>query len=256
MLSHLGLTSTPWRHLTLLDPFEGSRSLREPVQWAGWRLQQNVAANLQEHCYQRQTGRTMRMLLRVLDDISKGDDVLIVTAGLHTKLIVNTLMRWLELLEVPSLKVSRSQAGGSVDIQIESCFSTRCPRVTVGPLSSFFVRSLRGRHYRRFYADNSLSDFIDVYHDELSSISKFQSFLPRQSVSSIASISGRTWHVGDIFRWPVHGSTVATIVDIKNVGGFSTCVEILFRGMLYKMTSDICDIFCSIHNAVVTEFLI
>jgi hypothetical protein len=250
------VTAEIWRDLTCKSPYWGNDKLKDPIQHARMRFEQNIAAGLNECGYQRQTGRTFRTLLRALQAIENRKTVLILVSrsaqvgNLHSQLV-----EWIEesCTNRASFKVSRDTKTSKLSIRHVRDQKEKKIVATVTHLHLGISKELP-INYDLVLTDNVITDEAMLgfsTEDVLESLHGIEhQCLTHGSLSSeVKSFSdGLQWKEGDLFQLP-KSLTIGTMVTINRVGCIPISLTVLYEGNLLELPWDTCDIFHRISSS-------
>lgn len=242
------MPSKSWRWIRLESPTQFSVAMRDPVDFATWRLTQNVHAGISECSFFRQTGRTHRLALRVLDHAFKNETCIVFFYSRNwAQHFADLLINWSDQIRL-GLEVRpwgnkgfflRSKSGGVV--------------ITVTHLTVFGLEAdsmFKGTSYDYAYFDN---DYLDMnlgirskvstlFHDITQHCRHILSKRDRGRHSDgIVDISGNLWCVGDLFTIPSFVS-IGTVVDLNRIECIPIGLTVLHNGDLIQMPWDACDV--------------
>jgi len=232
-----------WRDLSQVHPVAGRMDLKNPVDFARMRYKQNIVAGLKEFSYQRQTGRTFRMVIQSLEMIKKNMDVLIIADRAQTcKRITDQIVAWMSELKLPATVSPRHTSDAS-----ESEHKVRYASggaITVCTPSKFLEVN-RGFRHDVVLFDNSFTDlnyerptddFIDTLREVYGSCGR------KDMMSELKDFQGRGWTLDSLLLMP-GSSSVASLISITRAGLVPTSVSILHEGNIYTFPVSACDIF-------------
>lgn len=245
------MTLEIWRDLTYTTPFLESDRLKNPVEYAKLRFEQNIIAGIKECGYQRQTGRSFRTLLRALHAIELGSAVLILVENsrqMHQ--MYDRMVLWLEEACTEKARFKKPLQASTSMCNIMDRDERRAI-ATIAPFHLKVVTQLP-TDYDLVLLDNAIIDELLTKQlcgnyamgvcDTLNDIEQRQ--MTRKELSSdVAEISeGSVWNVGDLFQLP-KSDTVGTLTSINRVGCIPISLTVLYEGELLELPWDTCDIF-------------
>jgi hypothetical protein len=242
------LPTKRWQDIQLESPSFLSVGMRDPIEFARWRIHQNVQSGLDECSFFRQTGRTYRLALRVLDHAYKNETCIIFfQSKMMSEKFFDLLVDWVDQL---SMRFEPQRWSG------KGLFLTSKKggvRVTITHLTVFGLNRdsmFRGTSYDYVYFDN---EFLDAHVDSKSPMTPVFSDIVEVSArlltrrdrgrhaECIFDISGNTWRPGDLFKMP-NLSAVGTLIDLNRSGCIPISLTVLYNGDLIKMPWDACDV--------------
>ena len=250
------MTVEIWRDLTFKSPYWGNDKLKDPIQHARMRFEQNIVAGLNECGYQRQTGRTLRTLLRALQAIENRQTVLIlVSRAVHVGTLHSQLVDWIEesCTNRASFKVSRDSKASKSSIRHIKDQKEKKIVATVACLHLSISKELP-IDYDLVLIDNIITDEAMLGFSADGVLEALQGIehqcLTRDSLSSeVRSFSdGLQWKEGDLFQFP-KSLTIGTLAAINRVGCIPISLTVLYEGNLLELPWDACDIFHRISSS-------
>jgi len=203
-----------------------------------------VIGQLSECGYQRQTGRTFRILLKALEAAHMGKRTLIVADELsETRRLEHKLSEWMDQISIPT--AGHIYAQGGVEILgrrkgEESIISI----LSIGSIADN-PAVLAGRSYDVCLYDNAVTD-----SEYVSPTETFVCATQRASracrgsdrgVFSPETMSGDVWKGGDLFRFS-GSSAVGTLLSIKFVEGIPIGLTALYNASLVSLPWDAIDV--------------
>jgi len=242
------LPSKSWRYIQLEGPSFLSVGMRDPIDFAKWRVHQNVLSGISECSFFRQTGRTHRLALRALDHAYKNETCIIFfQSKLMSEKFFDLLVDWSDQLNM-GLEPKR---WGSKGLFLTS--KKGGVRVTITHLTVFGLNTdsmFKGTQYDYVYFDN---EFLDVHVDSKSPMTPVFTDIMEASArlltrkdrgrhtDSIVDISGNSWKPGDLFRMP-NLAPVGTMIGLNRSECIPISLTVLYNGDLIKMPWDACDV--------------
>jgi len=218
--------------------------LKDPVEYARLRYKQNIIANISESSYQRQTGRTFRIMLHSLEMIKKNVNVVILADRTDScRRITEQMHAWLgELKTAASMSLGRRDTvSGDTEYKVRA---TSGGSVTVCTPSKFLEVS-RGFKQDVVLLDNSITDlnydnpsdeFIDTVREA------YGACVRKDMMSEVRDFQGRLWNLDNLLLLP-GSKSVGSMVSITRAAFVPTAVSVLHEGNIYTFPMSACDIF-------------
>lgn len=241
------MPSKCWRWIQLESASYLSTPMRDPVDFATWRVEQNVHAGIDECAYFRQSGRTHRLALRVLDHAYKNETCIVFfQTRSWAQIFADLLQNWSDQISL-GLEMRTSGSGSMLRHR------TGGVKTTVTHLTPFGLDHdpmFRGTSYDYVYFDN---DYLDIhvgigkqvsklFHDTTSQARHLLSRKDRgKYADGIIDFEGDLWRSGDLFTLPGF-SSIGTIVDLNRVECIPIGLTVLYNGDLIQMPWDACDV--------------
>lgn len=232
-----------WRDLSQVHPVAGKLDLKNPTDFARMRYKQNIIAGLKEFSYQRQTGRTFRMMIQSLEMIKKNLNVLIVADRFDTcKRMADQLTSWMNEVKLP-VSVSPKQSGAGADAELKVRYTSGGTITICTPSKFLEVNRVFKQDVVLF--DNSFTDLnyespTDEFTDTLREA--YGSCVRKDMMSELKDFQGRSWTLDSLLLMPGSDS-VASLISITRAGLVPTSVSILHEGNIYTFPVSACDIF-------------
>jgi hypothetical protein len=218
--------------------------MKDPVEYARMRYKQNIIANLSESAYQRQTGRTFRLMIHSLEMIKKNVNVVILADRNDScKRISEQLHSWLG-----ELKMAASMSPGRRDTILgDTEYKVRANSggsVTVCTPSKFLEVS-RGFKQDVVLFDNSVTDLnYESPSDEFTDTVReaYGACIRKDMMSELRDFQGRSWSLDSLFLLP-DSKSVGSVISIIRAAFVPTAVSVLHEGNIYTFPMSACDIF-------------
>jgi hypothetical protein len=233
-----------WRDLTQVHPVAGKMELKNPVDFARMRYKQNIIAGMSEFSYQRQTGRTFRMLIRSLEMVKKNMNVLIIADRASTcKRLADQAATWMSELKMSATVSPRRTSEVTSDVEHKVRY-TSGGTITVCTPSKFLEVS-RGFRQDVVLFDNSFTDTsyenpTDEFTDTLREV--YGACVRKDMMSELKDFQGRSWSLDNLLLMP-GSESVGSLVSITRAGLVPTAVSVLHEGNIYTFPISMCDIF-------------
>ena len=229
-----------WKDLSF-EHATGRIELRDPVEYARMRFKQNIIANMQEVAYQRQTGRTSRLMLQAID-LSKKHMRLMIIASKDSfcAKIADNLCFWMNEAKISSSGTRVEKRGGINYIRPTStgALVTVC---TPNQLQD----ATKGYRYDVILFDNSVTDlsFSAPQDDFTDLVRESYGMCNRKDImSELRDVQGRTWTIDDLLLLP-NSDSVGSLISISRFGFIPMCVSVLHEGQIIDFPVSACDIF-------------
>lgn len=225
--------SVLWRDISLSDRL-GSRRLIDPSEYARMRVKQNVIAQESECGYQRQTGRTFRMMLRVMENANRGKRSLIVVHSKSQSRMLHELAKdWIDQLAIQASGAKEYNSGYHIIGKVASS----------GPLISIMTADLGafgGASYDFTVVDNAITDMFYMGYKSppqglIDMMLKLQSVRNSDAAQEdeLISSDGTPWQSGDLFMMS-GANVVGTLLSVDRVGGIPIGLKVLYdQNMLH-----------------------
>ena len=243
------MPSKSWRWIQLENPSHFSVSMKDPVDFAAWRITQNFQAGISECAFFRQTGRTHRLALRALDHAFKNETCIVFfSSRMWAQKFADLLIDWSDQIEMGFELRSwgggkgfflRSKNGGVV--------------ISVTHMTVFGLEAdamFRGTSYDYVYFDNEVLDLHLDFKKNASPLfydiaNNARHILTRKDrgryTDGIIDIKSNLWRVGDLFTLP-NLPAIGTVVDLNRVECIPISLTVLYSGDLIHMPWDACDV--------------
>lgn len=219
------------------------------MDFAIWRVQQNVHAGISESSYFRQTGRTHRLALRVLDHAYKNETCIVFfQTRSWAQNFADLLLNWSDQIEL-GLEARTGLGGSGFMLR----FKDSGVKITVTHLTTFGIATdpmLRGTLYDYIYFDN---DYLDIHVGSGKKVSNLFHDITNQArhlltrkdrgkyADGVVDFDGGLWRAGELFSLPGF-SSVGTIVDLNRIECIPISLTVLYNGELIQMPWDACDV--------------
>lgn len=229
-----------WRDLSF-EHSTGRIEMRDPFDYARMRFKQNVMANLQEVAFQRQTGRTSRLMLQSVELAKKGMRIAIVASNSTVcSRIADSLCHWMSEAKVSphGTRVERRDGLHYVRPSSTGSLVTLCtPRQ--------LQDAGKGYRYDVILFDNSVTDsnfnsptdeFVDLVRESYGMANR------KDMMSELRDTQGRSWSIDSLLLLPGSDS-VGSLVSISRAGFVPVCVSVLHEGLVTDFPASACDLF-------------
>ena len=241
------MTSTAhplWCDISFTHARWGAHRLEDPVEYARRRVEQNIIGDMSECGYQRQTGRTFRVLLKALDAAHRGKRTLIVANGLaETRGLEHKLVEWIDQVCIPT-SGSRTVPGG---VEILDRRKGEESLISIFSIDSIAKSpsTLAGRLYDLCLYDNAATDteYSSPTEDFVRATQRASRACrnANMGVFSHETLKGNTWKGGDLFTFS-GSSAVGTLLSIKFVEDIPIGLTALYKASLVSLPWDAIDV--------------
>jgi len=233
-----------WRDISFTHVRWGTCRLEDPIDFARRRVEQNVIGDLRECGYQRQTGRTFRVLLKALEAAYSGMRTLIIAEdSLAARTLELKLSEWMQQVRIPT--AGHVYAGGGVEI-----LGRRKGEESIISIHSLTAVAknpavISGRLYDLCLYDNAVTDteYMSPTEDFVRATQRASRACKgsRLSMFNRETMSGDSWKGGDLFKLS-GANAVGTLLSIKCVEGIPIGLTVLYNKNLVSLPWDAIDV--------------
>jgi hypothetical protein len=234
------VTRPTWRDLSF-EHTSGRIEMKDPFEYARIRFKQNIIANLQDVAFQRQTGRTFRLMLQAIEMSKKGMRIAFIANNSNTcSKIADILCHWMSEAKVSphGTRVERRDGLHFVRPASSGSLVTLCtPRQ--------LQEASKGYRYDIVLFDNSVTDsYFNSPTDEFTDLVRESYGMANRKdmMSELRDAQGRSWSIDSLLLLPGSDS-VGSLISITRAGFVPMCVSVLHEGQVIDFPVSACDFF-------------
>lgn len=217
--------------------------MQHPEDFSRWRFKQNIVAEIDSHGYQRQTGRSTRIIIDAILAVLDGNNVLLLYhdflyAGKHH---IAYMHEWINQLLGETHYISQSVKEDNIttEILIQSRVKDDSyTSITIGEISTMSSALCRAKCDYIFF-DNSVTDY--EYTKPTAYFTKCVEELT--SNRDIKNLPDKNlWSTGDLLQLPSSDS-VGAVMSLTFAYTIPIGITILFENRLLTFPFEACELF-------------